>query len=281
MLKPRLSVFQPIHVTSALSKSWLFGLALWLAALLAFALYSVETSKARLAGELEVTGRTLHRLISQRAAQHDAHMTSLIALTSGAEPAPLGAVRQVMESIVRFYPRIAWIALVSLGEAGGGAGPATGGAGAASGSGAESGAGGMGAASAGAADAGSAAEAGVAGTASGASGAAAGAGGVRMLVEVPEGGGEELAPLRGAIGEQLRGKIGVHASGKNGRYLLAKRAQAPSDAALVFGIDAALLLEPEELACTGCAATMAAAIPDEAPAMALESEPDENPPRGP
>ena len=169
----------------SLSKTWLFGLALWLAALAAFALYSVEASKARLAGELEVTGRTLHRLISQRAAQHDAHMTSLIALTSA--DAPLGAVRQVMESISRFYPRIAWIALVSFD----------------------------------------------------------GAGGVKTLVEVPEGGGEDLAPLRGAIGEQLRGKIGVHASG-NGRYLLAKRAQAPSDAVLVFGIDAGLLLEPEE-----------------------------------
>lgn len=194
------------RVTRILSKYWLFGLALWLAALAAFALYSVEASRARLAGELEVTGRTLHRLISQRAAQHDAHMTSLIALTSGAEPAPLGAVRQVMESITRFYPRIAWIALVSLdgGEAGGSAGVAT-----------------------------------------GAAAAGASPGGVSMLVEVPEGGGENLAPLRGAIGEQLRGKIGVHASG-NGRYLLAKRAPAPSDAALVFGIDAALLLEPEE-----------------------------------
>ncbi|MBT1157591.1 hypothetical protein J1C56_18520 [Aminobacter anthyllidis] len=211
---------------------------------MAFALYSVEASKARLAGELEVTGRTLHRLISQRAAQHDAHMTSLIALTSGAEPAPLGAVRQVMESITRFYPRIAWIALVSLDGGEGGAGPATGVAGAGAVTGADAGAD-----RAGAADVGSAAEAGAAGAAAEASGAATGAaaapGGVRMLVEVPEGGGEDLAPLRGAIGEQLRGKIGVHAS-RNGRYLLAKRAPAPSDAALVFGIDAALLLEPEE-----------------------------------
>ncbi|WP_395449658.1 sensor histidine kinase [Aminobacter sp. UC22_36] len=195
-------------MTKNLTRTRLLGLALWLAALAAFALYSVEASRARLAGELEVTGRTLHRLISQRAAQHDAHMTSLIALTS-ADP-PLGAVRQVMESISRFYPRIAWIALVSLGGEGG--------------------------------------EGGGAAVASGAAAAGAGAapaGGVSMLVEVPEGGGEDLTPLRGAIGEQLRGKISVYAS-QNGRYLLAKRAQAPSDAALVFGIDARLLLEPEE-----------------------------------
>jgi two-component system sensor kinase FixL len=191
-------------VTSPLSNPRLLGLVLWLAALAAFALYSVEASRARLAGELEVTGRTLHRLISQRAAQHDAHMTSLIALSS-ADP-PLGAVRQVMESISRFYPRIAWIALVSLGGEDGGAADATGEV---------------------------------------AAGPGVAPGGVRTLVEVPEGGGENLAPLRGAIGEQLRGKISVYAS-QNGRYLLAKRAQAPSDAALVFGIDARLLLEPDE-----------------------------------
>ncbi|MBO9126222.1 MULTISPECIES: sensor histidine kinase [Rhizobium/Agrobacterium group] len=81
-----------------------------------FALYSFETSKQRLAGELEAAGQTLHRLISQRVAQHDAHMTSLIAVTSGAQPAPFSAVRHVMETIIRFYPRIAWIELISLGD---------------------------------------------------------------------------------------------------------------------------------------------------------------------
>jgi signal transduction histidine kinase len=72
------------------------------------------TTEQRLSDELEATGRTLQRLISQRVAQHDAHMTSLIAVTGGEEPARSGAVRQVMESITRFYPRIVWIALVSL-----------------------------------------------------------------------------------------------------------------------------------------------------------------------
>lgn len=100
-----------------------------------------------------------------RVAQNDAHMTSLIALTGGAEPAPTGAVRQVMESIVRFYPRIAWIDLVSLDGA------------------------------------------------------------MAPVVEVPQGGGEDLAPLRDAIAAQVRG--GVHAS-RDGRYLLAKRAPEPS-----------------------------------------------------
>lgn len=109
----RHSLFR-MSVTHLLTRPRLLGALLWLAALVVFALVSVFTARQRLADELEVTGRTLHRLISQRVAQHDAHLTSLIALSSGAEPAPPGAARQVMESITRFYPRIVWIALISL-----------------------------------------------------------------------------------------------------------------------------------------------------------------------
>lgn len=101
-------------MTHLLSKPRLLGTILWLAVLAVFAFASVYTARQRLADELEVTGRTLHRLISQRVAQHDAHLTSLIALSSGSEPAPPGAARQVMESITRFYPRIVWIALIAL-----------------------------------------------------------------------------------------------------------------------------------------------------------------------
>lgn len=101
-------------------KYWLLSIGLWLATASGFAFYSFETTEERLADELETTGRTLQRLVSQRVAQHDAHMTSLIALTSGVEPAPFGAVRHVMETITRFYPRIACIKLVSVGDTGAG-----------------------------------------------------------------------------------------------------------------------------------------------------------------
>ncbi|ODT06839.1 MAG: hypothetical protein ABS58_09675 [Mesorhizobium sp. SCN 65-20] len=188
-----------------LSNPRLLGLALWLAALVAFVAVSVETSRKRLADELEVTGRTLHRLISQRVAQHDAHLTTLIALSSGAEPAPDGAVRQVMESISRFYPRIAWLALVSLGGPEGAAG---------------------------------------AQGASQPAGVTAGPA-VRRDVDVPAGGGVDLAPLGGEIAAQVRGRPSVYAAGE-GRYLLAKRAPEPSDHAVVLMIDAAKLVEPEE-----------------------------------
>ncbi|WP_269931349.1 sensor histidine kinase [Aminobacter sp. HY435] len=206
-------------MTPFLSTPRLLSLALWLAALVAFVAVSVETSRTRLADELEVTGRTLHRLISQRVAQHDAHLTTLIALSSGAEPAPTGAVRQVMESISRFYPRIAWLALVSLEPEG----AASGAAGAGQGS-----------------------------AALGSPGASQPAGGtsgptvsVREVVDVPSGGGVDLAPLAAEIVAQVRGRPGVHAAGA-GHYLLAKRAPEPSDLAVVLMIDAARLVEPEE-----------------------------------
>lgn len=186
-------------MSKSLLKSWLFGIALWLAAVAAFALYSVETSRQRLGDELTAAGRTLHRLISQRAAQHDAHMTSLIALADETEPARLDATRQVMESVARFYPRIAWLALVSLDDI---TGPS-------------------------------------------AAGATGSTDALVPMIEVPTGGGEDLSPLRDAIKGQQRGKVEAYA-GRNGRYLLAKRAQAPSDAALVLSIDARHLLEPEE-----------------------------------
>ncbi|WAX96580.1 ATP-binding protein [Aminobacter sp. NyZ550] len=205
-------------MTTPFSHPRLLGLALWLAALVAFAAVSVETSRTRMADEVEVTGRTLHRLISQRVAQHDAHLTTLIALSSGAEPAPDGAVRQVMESISRFYPRIAWLTLVSLEQEVAANGAVAGGQGSVE---------------------------------PGSSGASQPAGGgasaviVREMVDVPAGDGVELAPLGEKIVAQVRGRPSVYAAG-DGRYLLAKRAPEPSDRAVVLMIEAARLLEPEE-----------------------------------
>ncbi|KRE22155.1 hypothetical protein ASE66_27320 [Bosea sp. Root483D1] len=80
---------------------------------LACAAYSLNR-RSHAAAELEEAGRTLHRLISQRVDQHDAHLTSLSALVQAAEPAPIATVEQVAASIVRFYPRIVGIDVVDL-----------------------------------------------------------------------------------------------------------------------------------------------------------------------
>ena len=80
---------------------------------LACAAYSLSR-RSHDAAALEEAGRTLHRLISQRVDQHDAHLTSLSALVQAAEPAPIATVEQVAASIVRFYPRIVGIDVVDL-----------------------------------------------------------------------------------------------------------------------------------------------------------------------
>lgn len=76
-------------------------------------LYSL-LQRRQAAAELASAGQTLHRLISQRADQHDAHLTSLSALVQAAEPAPIATVEQVAASITRFYPRIVGIDVVDL-----------------------------------------------------------------------------------------------------------------------------------------------------------------------
>ncbi|HEV2512347.1 sensor histidine kinase [Bosea sp. (in: a-proteobacteria)] len=91
--------------------------AILVAGLVAFGLACAAYSLSRRshdAAALEEAGRTLHRLISQRVDQHDAHLTSLSALVQAAEPAPVATVEQVIASIVRFYPRIVGIDVVDL-----------------------------------------------------------------------------------------------------------------------------------------------------------------------
>lgn len=91
--------------------------AILLAGLAAFGLACAAYSLNRRshdAAALDEAGRTLHRLISQRVDQHDAHLTSLSALVQAAEPAPIATVEQVAASIVRFYPRIVGIDVVDL-----------------------------------------------------------------------------------------------------------------------------------------------------------------------
>ena len=68
----------------------------------------------RARGEVEAAGRTLGRMIAQRVAQHDAHLTGLVALVQAAAPPPKEAIRQVGASILKFYPRIVRIDLADL-----------------------------------------------------------------------------------------------------------------------------------------------------------------------
>lgn len=71
-----------------------------------------------LVAELQTEAGILHRLASQRADQHDAHMTSLSALAvAGAAERP-DLFLDVAATILRFYPRIEAVDLVPMDRAG-------------------------------------------------------------------------------------------------------------------------------------------------------------------
>lgn len=90
----------------ALAAGWLLLVAL-------FGLYSVTSHRQALDQEVSESGRTLQRIVSQRVAQHDAHLTSLSALGL-ARAQPSEDFGPVAGSILRFYPRIVAIDLVSV-----------------------------------------------------------------------------------------------------------------------------------------------------------------------
>lgn len=91
----------------------------WLLLLVAFGLMSAASHRQTLEQEVSESGRALQRAISQRVAQHDAHLTSLSALGL-AQTQPSEDFDLVARSILRFYPRIVAIDLVqvSAGEPG-------------------------------------------------------------------------------------------------------------------------------------------------------------------
>ncbi len=95
-------------------QTYLIITAIWLLIVLLFVAYSARQSINQARDEVKQTGMALHRVLSQRAAQHDAHLTSLNALILSANPPPVDALRQVSRNIIRFYPRISIIDVLLL-----------------------------------------------------------------------------------------------------------------------------------------------------------------------
>lgn len=89
-------------------------LALWLAVVVLALGAQAYMQRSSLLDELQWESATLYRAVSQRAGQHDAHLTTLsaIALAGGGERADL--FLDVAATISRFYPRIKDVLLVPL-----------------------------------------------------------------------------------------------------------------------------------------------------------------------
>lgn len=91
-------------------------LAVWLGLNALFLGLNARTALERAREEVSSSGLALHRVVSQRVAQHDALLTSLVALALVADPPPQDAILQVSQRFMRFYPRVAGIDLVALKE---------------------------------------------------------------------------------------------------------------------------------------------------------------------
>lgn len=116
----RVLAFGSLALRSRVRRSWALLLLVWIGAVGCFAAFTIGAAIDRAAEELNTAGTTLHRVVSQRVAQHDAHLTSLAAVVQSADPPPGEAIRQVAMAIMRFYPRIRSVRIVELGAAGAG-----------------------------------------------------------------------------------------------------------------------------------------------------------------
>lgn len=86
----------------------------WLVLMLVVIVLTAMVERNRLQSEFESEATILHRLLSQRADQHDAHMTALSALASADSGNRPDLFLSVAVTISRFYPRIVAIDLVAL-----------------------------------------------------------------------------------------------------------------------------------------------------------------------
>lgn len=86
----------------------------WLLACVVSLAVLAQVNTGALLGELEDESAVLFRLASQRADQHDAHMTALSAIAIGEAESSPALFLDVAATISRFYPRIDEVQLVSL-----------------------------------------------------------------------------------------------------------------------------------------------------------------------
>ena len=86
----------------------------WIGLLIVTVALTAVLERQRLFAELQTEAEILHRMASQRADQHDAHLTSLSALAVAGEIERQDLFLGVAATIQRFYPRIVAVDLVPL-----------------------------------------------------------------------------------------------------------------------------------------------------------------------
>ncbi|MBX9758970.1 MAG: hypothetical protein K2Y29_09355 [Beijerinckiaceae bacterium] len=97
------------------AKTNLIAALVWIVLALAASCSTGAMNYLRLSGSFDADARTLHRILSQRADQHDAHLTSLAALLASPDES-FKTLRAVSDAVMRFYPRIKAIEVVTVGS---------------------------------------------------------------------------------------------------------------------------------------------------------------------
>lgn len=88
-------------------------LGAWLTVLTAGLAFTGLASYSQLSSSFDAEAQTLHRVVSQRADQHDAFLTSFSAVLVSSN-APIQVARAVAEAVQRFYPRITAIDAITF-----------------------------------------------------------------------------------------------------------------------------------------------------------------------
>jgi uncharacterized protein YlxP (DUF503 family) len=86
----------------------------WVVVLIAVIAVSALVERQKLLAEFLAEADILHRIASQRADQHDAHLTSLSALAVAGSDDRQDLMLEVAATILRFYPTIRAVDLVEL-----------------------------------------------------------------------------------------------------------------------------------------------------------------------
>jgi len=92
---------------------WLFSFIFWITLSSLFTVWRINDEIMEFNTDLSEKALSLHRLVSQRADQHDAHLTGLSALASTNQKPLFGMMTSLSSTIQKFYPRITSIDLVT------------------------------------------------------------------------------------------------------------------------------------------------------------------------
>ncbi|WP_157231006.1 hypothetical protein [Kiloniella laminariae] len=87
---------------------------LWGVLTLLFGLFTINQRHNLLSAQLAQEAQSLSQRLSQRADQHDAHLTNLSALVNTGDIPPLTQMVEVAQTVQQFYPRILAVDVISL-----------------------------------------------------------------------------------------------------------------------------------------------------------------------